>query len=152
MIKRFVATFILLIGFGVLMAQGDAKNLVQWKTEYDIQKWEKGKTVTVTFTGIIKPGYHVYSANQPSKAVLPLKITLDKATKGVQLLSLTEEGNRAVVFDDVFQVEIASFDGEMIIKQEMKVKKKKFPIKGNISYQVCNEEMCLTGAYSFEIK
>ncbi|MBX7242161.1 MAG: hypothetical protein K1X92_10465 [Bacteroidia bacterium] len=150
---RIIFAFLLsFLGGAVLYGQTNPSELVSWKVDYDMKSFSKGKTVTVTFTGNIKEGYHVYSAVQPSKSVLPLIVKLDKNIKHIQLLELKEEGKREVVYDDVFQADIASFGGQIIVKQQMKVKKKKFPVKGVVSYQVCNEEMCLPGNFNFEIQ
>lgn len=150
---RIIIIFVFSVSLlSTLFGQGNPAELVKWKMDYDVKSWVKGKTVTVTFTGDIKEGYHVYSAVQPSKNVLPLVVKLDKNVKQVQLMEMKEEGKREVVYDDVFQADIASFAGQIIVKQHIKIKKKKFPVKGVVSYQVCNEEMCLPGNFNFEIK
>ena len=129
-----------------------ANDWVVWKMEYDASKVQKGKTVTVTFSAKVKAGYHVYSATQPAKAVLPLVLVADKKNKGCTFEPFTELGNRKVEFDDIFKADIAYYDADFQVVQKINIKKKKTPIKGVINYQVCNEEMCLPGEYRFEIK
>lgn len=132
-------------------AQMDATKLVKWEMKYDAQSLKKGKTLVVTFVGKIAPLHHVYSAVQPSKVVLPLKINIESGA-GATALELKEEGERKVEHDEVFQADVAFFDNEITVVQTFKVKKKKPVIKGKIDFQVCNDSFCLPGTYNFEIK
>ena len=148
----FYSLFSIFCFLGALAQSGIPDDLIEWETEYNLDSWQNGETVTVTFKAKIKEGYHIYSAYQPSKSVLPLTVQLDKSVKNTTLLELKEEGNREVVFDDIFQAEIASFHNELILIQSVKIKKKTLPIKFILNYQICNEEMCLPGSFSIEIR
>ncbi len=129
-----------------------ANDWAVWKVDYDAVQFQKGKTLTVTFSAKLKAGYHLYSATQPAKAVLPMTLEPYKKNKGCTFEPFTEVGNRKVVFDDIFKVDIAYYDTDFQVVQKIKINKKKAPIKGTIHFQVCNDEMCLPGEYSFEIK
>lgn len=137
--------------FSVAFAQ-TADDWAVWKMDYDASQVQKGKTVTVTFSAKLKAGYHVYSATQPAKAVLPLTLVADKKNKGCIFEPFTEKGNRKVEFDEIFKADIAYYDTDFQVIQKIKINKKKVPIKGHLSFQVCNDEMCLPGEYRFEIK
>lgn len=132
-------------------AQMDASKLVKWEMKYEAQQLKKGKVLTLTFVGKIAPLHHVYSAEQPSKVVLPLKVNIETATGAIPL-TIKEEGERKVEHDEVFQADVAFFDNEITVVQTLKVKKKNPVIKGKIDFQVCNDSFCLPGSYKFEVK
>lgn len=150
-ILSFFLLSLFLLPLTSLSAQ-NATDWIQWTMDYDATQVQKGKTLTVTFKAKVKEGYHVYSGMQPAKAVLPLKMNPDAKNTCVIFEPFTETGNRKVEFDDIFKADIAYYDKDFEVVQKIKIKKKKLPIKGYISYQVCNDEMCLPGDYHFEIK
>lgn len=142
----------LFLGFCLAAFAQTPNDWVMWKTDYDATQFQKGKTLTVTFSAKVKQGYHIYSATQPTKAVLPLTLVADKKNKGCIFEPFTEKGNRKVEFDDIFKADIAYYDADFQVVQKIKITKKKVPIKGQLNFQVCNDEMCLPGEYHFEIK
>lgn len=149
--KQLASLFILQLIFSFAFGQVDASKLVKWEVEYDAATFKKGKTVPIIFKAKIMDLHHVYGAEQPSKAVMPLRVNL-KESLGIVPVSLKEEGKRVVEFDDVFGVDVAHFSGEMKVVQTVKITKKKPLLKGSITFQVCNETMCLPGEYRFELK
>jgi len=111
-----------------------------------------GDVITFTFEATIDKGYHVYSAKQPADAVLPAIFELDKTAKGVALVGgLQEAGDRHVIHDDVFDADIAQYEGKVTFRQQVKITAPEAKIDGVLSYQVCDDSRCIPGTHEISI-
>ncbi|MFN0204667.1 MAG: protein-disulfide reductase DsbD domain-containing protein [Bacteroidia bacterium] len=142
-----LAVLLQLVAFG---QSGD--KTTKWTEAHELgsKKWKKGTVVTLKFTADIQKGYHIYAANQPSKAVLPLKIQYAKGTD-VTAGNIEEKGGYSKMYDEIFKAEIAQFEGKMEVTQKVTIKNPKKDIVGTLKYQICTDEMCLPASYDFVI-
>lgn len=125
---------------------------VKWTLRLDDQK---GESVTVIMDAEIKDGLHVFSVIPPEKdANLPTVLELDPAVKGVSLEGkLKESGKLHSEYDDVFETQVRYFKGHAQFSQQFKIKSKGGRIKGQLVYQVCDEEgMCASQKQPFDFK
>lgn len=125
---------------------------VKWSLRLEDQTSE---SVTVIMDAEIKDGLHVFSVVPPEKdANLPTVLELDPTAKGVAPDGkLKESGKLHSEYDDVFETQVRYFKGHAQFSQQFKIKSKGGRIKGQLVYQVCDEEgMCASQKQPFDFK
>lgn len=106
-----------------------------------------GDTITLILEVSISPGYHLYSTQQPTDAVLPATFEA-KTLAGLELVGgLEEEGHREVYHDKIFDADIAQFSGTVVFRQKVKIIAPQASLAGALSYQVCDDQMCIPGSF-----
>lgn len=154
---KFTATFTLILSLLVLPfikgnAQFDPKKVAKWSESHKVGNAKVGDEITMVFTCTLEKGFHIYAANQPSKAALPLSFELDKGTKGVEIVGKVIDGpGKKTEFDDVFRADISYYDGAATFSQKLKVTAPNPVIEGHLRYQVCDDNMCIPANYDFKM-
>lgn len=107
--------------------------------------WEVGDTLYLHFDAQIAPHFYVYSSiPPPSPANLPTKFELDPTSEGIEPLGpLIEEGNRQKKYDEVFEVDVQYFEGEVRFTQLLLITEASPRIEGFLDYQVCDSVSCI---------
>ncbi|MEZ4848741.1 MAG: protein-disulfide reductase DsbD family protein [Bacteroidia bacterium] len=130
----------------------DILKAVHWDVNISKQKDLKpGEEITMTFTAEIDPGFYVYSSIPPEKpAGLPTTFDLDDVSRGIQIDGkLVEKGDVIKKFDEIFETDVQIFKEKVVFTQKLKVTEANPLIEGYLSYQVCNESMCIPDKVEF---
>ncbi len=148
--KKKVFAFLLTFLLGVVSVFAQVENPASWSFS---QKSLGNNEYELVFKATLEPGWHVYSMYTPEGGPMATTLTLEEAGKGVTLLGKATENEPKKEQDDIFGVEVWSFENEYIITQKVKVTDAALAsLKGSIEYQVCREGQCVMFDESFAIK
>lgn len=102
----------------------------------------------------IDEGWHIYSQNVDDGG--PIKTSF-KFTKGgdFDLVGKTVEPKAKVKFEDVFGMDVAFFNNEVVFQQRIKLKKGQTVVRGMVEFMACDAEQCLPPdevAFAIQVK
>jgi thiol:disulfide interchange protein DsbD len=125
-----------------------------WGQIYDPVDWffsaeDKGDgQFELEFKAKIEKGWHVYSLELPSdQGPLPTEFLFTESSD-FSLEGKTREGEYVTEYDPNFQMDLNFFKDEAIFTQTISRNiSEAFKVKGELSFMVCNEEMCLPPEY-----
>ena len=110
---------------------------------------------SVQITATVKPGYHLYSVDNPEGGSNPLRFYID--TKGCKKVgTVTANKKYTVEFDDVFEVNQHFYSaGQVVFTQKLKATAKEYTVDVEVKGQACDDKGCqqvgvvkkLTGKY-----
>lgn len=141
----FLLTFIL----GVFTLSAQISSPAKWSFS---QKDLGNNEYELTLKATLQPGWHVYSMFTPAGGPMATTLAFTDEGKGVELLGKAVENEPHKAFDEVFGVDVWSFEAEYIIKQKVKVTDAAVAaVKGHLEYQVCQEGQCVMFEEDFEI-
>lgn len=105
----------------------------------------------VEFKCSIPAGWHVYSMNTPVGGPMATSITYNKGVEGVDKAVEAPEPHKA--YDDIFEVDVWSFEGNFTITQTVKFTDDAAKaIAGCVDYQLCQDGgSCIMGSYDFSL-
>ena len=112
-----------------------------WKAEHI-----KDDEYILVITGLIDTPWHGYSqtisADGPNGSPIPTSFNFEK-NPDFELVGKVSEGGPNVKehMDEVFQINIKTFEGQAIFKQKIKLKKPTV-VKGSVEFMVCNRVSC----------
>lgn len=153
--KRAYILLSLIIGLFAITANA-APNPVEWSAS--ISGPENG-TATLTVTGKIEGGWHIYGFNMPEMEPeagvpdpttmtlsLPVGVTVDG--------DLVKAGDEGMHFDEFMKLNLAWLSGTVSFTQKLKVAENASgTISGTVRYMACTEESCTPPArYDFNLK
>ncbi len=122
---------------------------VKWK--YSIEKLQSGE-LELVLDAAIEDRFHLYSINIPENGPLPTEIILANEGKFELLGGIIEAIAPKIKFDEVFEMEIGTFEGKAQFRQRMKpIAEAPFNIKGEISYMVCDDKGCVALYEDFDL-
>lgn len=134
----------------VFPAAAQMENKVKWKFSME----QQGDGAVLIFKAKIDKGYHIYSQFTPAGGPAPTVVEFEKS-KNYVLAGKPTEGKPHVAYDDVFGVDVWSFDESAEFRQKVKFNTKTaFRIEGTVQYQVCDDKGCIYAdtAFVFDIK
>ena len=134
----FLAFFLTV--FSALSAQ--IKDPVKFK--YDIKDLGNNQYEAVLTTSIEK-GWHIYSKDLPADSGIPTEMKLT-STEGIDLLGkVVEVGKKHDEFSEAFGTRIVFYSDQVLFKQKFKLKNsaKAANVSAEITYQTCNDRVCL---------
>ena len=111
----------------------------------------------LVFTATITNGWNTYSMYTEDNGPVPTSLTYD-LKKGITLKGKAiESGYKKEGMDDIFGVNVIKFlaTKPYVIKQRIVVNDPKQPVKGYLTYMVCNDVTCLPPTdvdFSFDFK
>ncbi len=149
--KAFFVAILATFSLGLSVLQAQVYDPVDWTFEMS----PKGDNYVLTFKATIEAGWHVYAQELPSdEGPLPTEFMFTKSSD-YKRVGKTKEGEFITHYDPNFDMDLNYFENEAVFTQEIKRKTAEaFAVKGEFSYMVCNEEMCLPPDYvefSFDI-
>ena len=148
--KKGLFAFLLTFLVGILSVSAQVENPTRWSFS---QKSLGNNEYELVFKAEIEPGWHVYSMYTPDGGPMATTLTFEEAGKGVELLGKATENEPKKEHDDVFGVDVWSFENEYIITQKLKVTDPAVAaIKGTLEFQVCREGQCVMFDESFDVK
>lgn len=149
--KALFAALIAVFSFSLAQVNAQVYDPVDWAFEVlEISDSE----VELVFKATIEEGWHVYSQDLPSDEG-PIATYFDfKTSDDYSLSGKVKEGKFITEYDPNFEMDLNYFKDEAVFKQRIKRKSdKKFNVKGELTFMVCNEEMCLPPDYvDFDFK
>lgn len=121
---------------------------------YDPVDWEMSVSETsdteavLTFKATLEAGWHIYALDLPSdEGPLPTEFTFESSDK-YKLLGGVKQGEYITDYDPNFQMDLNYFADNAEFTQKIKrTATRDFKVKGELSFMVCNDEMCLPPEY-----
>jgi thiol:disulfide interchange protein DsbD len=133
MILKYIL-FSFLLTFTLL---GNAQNHVKWTFDFNSASHK------VIATGIIEPGWHLYSQKTDENAgPIPTKMLIDPAKNYKIIGAAVESGVPHEIFDNNFESTVFLFESSYVSEQEIKVKKPG-KLTGEMQYMICDDTKCL---------
>lgn len=136
--QKKIFTSILLL-FALLQVY--SQNVIDWK--YSLQDKGNGE-IELVADATIESGWHMYDSEIPDGGPFPTAIDFD-VLEGAELVGKFHPvGKKAVVkFDEVFSMNIGTYDNSAKFVQRIKVtNKESFKIEGDIRAQACDDSNC----------
>lgn len=148
--KKGLFAFLLTVIVGIFSVAAQVENPTTWSFS---QKSLGDNEYELTLKADLQPGWHIYSMYTPKGGPMATTLSLTDAGKGVEILGTAVENEPKKAQDDVFGVEVWSFEGSYVITQKVKVTDPAIAsIKGNLDFQVCQEGQCVVFDQEFDIK
>lgn len=133
-----MSLMLLLVCTVTCMAQ--MQDPVHFKSEL---KQISGTEAEIVFTATIDDGWHVYSTDLPDGGPISATFNVDKI-EGAELVGkLTPVGKEEDKFDQMFQMQVRSFEHNAQFVQKIKITGATFKIEGYMQYGACNDQNCL---------
>lgn len=126
-------------------------NPVEWNWSYTALSDNEGEIV---IKAAIQPGWHLFALNPGSADAFPTQINFSPSPDYETVDSLIQ-GTPITKAEPVLDnAQINYFENETAFKQKIKLKSTStFTLKGNISFQACNDKQCMSPQpVEFEIK
>lgn len=102
------------------------------------------KTYEVHLTASVKNPWHIYSQSTPEGGPIPTKIIFKKNPLVIPTGKAKEKGKLLQKHEEVFDVDVKYFDGNVDFVQVVKLKSNvKTNVSGTIEFMACNDEQCL---------
>ena len=135
--KRTLLALLFLFSLTQILPQ----DVITWK--FSLQDKGNGE-IELIADATIDDGWHMYDSNIPDNGPFPTSLSFD-VIKGAELVGgFNAVGKKAVVkFDEVFQMNIGTFDNSARFVQKIKVTNKdNFLIEGDVRAQACDDASC----------
>lgn len=132
-------------GIGILLflvsVTLNAQNPISW--DFKLSDAGNGE-VNILATATVEQGWYMYDTNIPEGGPNPTMIEFDEIRGAVAVGDFKSVDKEAKVkFDEIFQMEIASFTNSVTFAQRLKVTDKSaFSVIGNVRAQACNDQTC----------
>lgn len=137
--KIFPAKLLLTLGLllAVFSSKAQFAQHLTWKSEVEKISETEFK---VKFICSLDENWHTYSQYTKEGGPLPTQFRFEK-NKDIELLGKVEElGKKHTKFDELFGVDVTSFDGDATFVQKVRLKNPKAILKGEFDGQVCKDE------------
>lgn len=118
-----------------------AQNPARWS--FSVREVGNGE-YDLVFTLTLAEGWNAYSQFLESEdGPVPTSFTFEEGPHYQRKGQVKESGNKFTKYDNVFGMHLTKFVGTGIFTQRVVVTDPSKPIKGYLTYMVCNDEMCL---------
>lgn len=98
--------------------------------------------VTISFSGTIASGWHVYSPTE-NNGPTPASFNVDKI-QGAKLVGGLKANKPATKkFEDMFEAEVSYYEHSVTFSQKLKLTDKTYSIEGYFEFGACNDESCM---------
>ncbi|MEL6624603.1 MAG: protein-disulfide reductase DsbD domain-containing protein [Bacteroidota bacterium] len=91
----------------------------------------------------VERGWHVYSQFTGAGGPVPTSFTFEETLGATLEGAVKEEGKIHKGFDELFQTDVAYFEGDAIFKQKVKLTADEATFAGYLTFMVCDDEKCL---------
>ncbi len=139
---KFKNWLVLIIIFFFQGISAQIKDPVKFK--YNINPLPNGVYEAV-LTATIEKNWHIYSKDLPPDSGIPTEMKLS-SKEGIQLIGgVVEVGKKHDEFSEAFGAQIVYFSDLVLFKQKFKLKNSAKPatVAAEITYQTCNDRVCL---------
>jgi len=130
---------------------GQIYDPVDWTFEVELKKNNQAELI---MKAVIEDGWHIYAMDLPSdQGPLPTEFIYNPADS-YSLDGKTQEGKYITHYDPNFDMDLNYFEDEAVFRQRInRLSEADFSVTGELSFMVCNEEMCLPPEYvEFDFK
>jgi thiol:disulfide interchange protein DsbD len=104
----------------------------------------------LVITAVIDRGWHLYSKSTPAGGPMPVSFDFAKSN-GYRLSGdVKETGDLRKSYDEVFMVDVWWYERNVVFTQKVKATDKGV-VRGEISYSVCSDEVCIPGSVRFNL-
>ncbi len=135
----------------VTVGAPESKILEPVKWTYDVSN-NGNNAYELIFKAKIDPGFHLYSLNIPENGPLPTVFTFQPSDNFKLDGDVFETSEGIVKFDDIFEMDIKSFEDEAEFRQKITVDGQlPFQVTGEIAYMVCNDVGCVALYHDFDL-
>lgn len=98
--------------------------------------------ITITFTGTIAGGWHVYSPTEKNGPI-PATFNIDKI-EGAKVNGPLKANKPATEkYEDMFGAKVSYYENSVIFSQKIKLTGKTYKVEGYLEYGACNDQSCL---------
>jgi DsbC/DsbD-like thiol-disulfide interchange protein len=111
----------------------------------------KGDEATLFISADLAPGWHLYSQRIKKGGPIPTRFTFDSEPDYAPAGVTEESGTADVFFDDIYDMEIIWYTGEVQFSQRFKVRRPDVTIQGKVEYMTCNNQICIPGVQKFSV-
>ncbi|MDZ4758772.1 MAG: protein-disulfide reductase DsbD family protein [Bacteroidota bacterium] len=141
-----------IIFFSSFVYDNKAEVDLLWKAEImPACTLKKGDTAWVVLQTDIPKGYHSYSnENTSDDGPILTQLNFEKKKKYKLIGKDIIEGEKEVVYEEVFKAKFTKVKGHMVVKRKFKVTSK--TIKFKVMTQICDENVCILKEKDFELK
>lgn len=145
----------LVLGLTMLLASvvlGQKIPPANWENSIEKTDVSKGDIVEITFKTNVPKGYHIYSNDYGDCPPVKAKFLWDKDASYELVGGAKPIGSHRYT-DDVFDCEVADFEGKAEFRQKIKVLSANPKIAGILEYQMCTDDgMCVLFEYEYDVK
>lgn len=135
--------YILFALFTILPAAAEQIVPVKWTCSAVMNGPDTG---TLTLTGTIDPGYHIYGTSQIKDGPVPTEVTLSNAEGIILDGSMTVSPNPIRKVDQTFNLELEMWEGTVTFTQNFTVADPTAAtsLNGKVRYMACNDRNCIS--------
>ncbi|RFP64659.1 disulfide bond formation protein DsbD [Hymenobacter lapidiphilus] len=123
-----------------LTAQAQILRPVKWSFG---AKPTGGANATLSFTANIDPNWHIYSLSVKPGGPVATSISFEKGTGYVLTGKPVEATKPHTAYEELFGMEISSFEEQATFTQAVRLTVPTTTIKGTVTYMVCDDQRCL---------
>lgn len=134
--------FLFVFGVFVIMTNAQIKDPVKFK--YEVKELGKDEYEAI-LSATLEPKWHVYSQDIPEDSGIPTEMKVSSKDGIVLIGKLQEVGKKVEEFSEAFGAQIVYYSNSVQFKQKFKLKNpnKEANIVAEITYQTCNDRICL---------
>ena len=98
--------------------------------------------ITVSFSGKIAEGWHVYSQDEKN-CPTPASLNIS-SIKGAEPVGTLKADRKPVKkFDEIFEAEVMYYEGQVVFSQKFKLTGDEYSVEGYFEYGACDDQSCL---------
>lgn len=111
-------------------------------------KWQFGAKklndheAVVFMKATINSGWHIYSQHLEDGGPIPTSFTF-KPSPEYTLVGQPAEPKSKTKYEEVFDMDVAYFDKEVVFQQKVKLAKGTTSVRGTVEFMACNATQCL---------
>ena len=98
--------------------------------------------ITVSFSGKIADGWHVYSQDEKNGPT-PASINISSIKGAKPIGTLRADRKPAKKFDEIFNAEVMYYEGQVVFSQKFRLTGGDYSVEGYFEYGACNNQSCL---------
>ena len=98
--------------------------------------------ITVSFSGKIADGWHVYSQDEKNGPT-PASINISSIKGAKPIGTLRADRKPAKKFDEIFNAEVMYYEGQVVFSQKFRLTGGDYSVEGYFEYGACNDQSCL---------
>lgn len=134
--------FLFVFGVCVMMINAQIKDPVKFK--YEVKELGNDEYEAI-LSATLEPKWHVYSQDIPEDSGIPTEMKVSSKDGIILIGKLKEVGKKIDEFSEAFGAQIVYYSNAVQFKQKFKLKNpgKAANIVAEITYQTCNDRICL---------
>lgn len=150
-LSRALIALLMLLGGGTSAVGQIINDAIRWSHQLENQGADM---YTLVFTAKLKPNWHLYGTQIPPNGPQPTALLMDELAGAELIGELTPMRKAIDKYDDIFEMNISYYEGEIRFRQTFRVNDPKaFRMAGAVRYMVCDDTNCLPpSTYEFAYK